>query len=133
MTDYVTDTHALVWYLTDDARLSSSARVAFTQADDGMSTIWIPGIVLVEIIYLVERARFPQVLVTQVLERVDPPRDNYALVPLDSGVIRTLQTIDRALVPEMPDRIVAASAKYLGLPLLSKDAVFSKAGLEVVW
>ena len=72
--------------------------------------------VLVEIVYLVERARFPANLVTQVLGLVDPPKDNDGIVALDAGLIRTLQTIDRNSVPEMPDRIVAASAKHLQLP-----------------
>jgi predicted nucleic acid-binding protein len=59
---------------------------------------------------------------------------DYALVPLDPGIIRALQTIERVAVPEMPDRIIAASAKYLGLPLLSKDAVFTNLpGFVIVW
>lgn len=134
MADYVTDTHALVWHLTGDARLSPVARAAFVEADNGAGTIWIPGVVLVEIVYLVEKARFPITLITQVLDLVDPPKDNYAIVPLDVGVIRALQTIDRTAVPDMPDRIVAASAKYLGLPLLTKDAALAAvSGLSVVW
>lgn len=134
MADYVTDTHALVWYLADDARLSATARAAFVESDNGRAVIWIPGVVLVEIVYLVEKARFPTNLVTQVLELVDPPKDNYGLIPLDAGLIRTLQTIDRNLVPEMPDRIVAASAMHLQLPLLSKDqAIAQVPGLSILW
>jgi len=132
--DYVTDTHALVWYLTDDARLSKAARAAFIESDNGTAVMWIPGVVLVKIVYLVERARFPATLITQVLGLVDPPKNNYAIVPLDAGLIRTLQTIDRNSVPEMPDRIVAASAKHLQLQLLSKDQAFAQVpGLSIVW
>lgn len=134
MAEYVTDTHALVWHLTDDARLSPVARAAFTDADNGAGVIWIPGVVLVEIIYLVEKARLSTTLITQVLDLVDPPAENYVIAPLDARVIRTLQTIDREIVPDMPDRIIAASAKHLGLPLLSKDRVFAAVpGLSVVW
>lgn len=134
MAEYVADTHALVWHLTNDPRLSPAARAAFTDADNGRGVIWIPGVVLVEIVYLVEKTRLPIALSAQVLDLVDPPRDNYLIVPLDAGLIRTLQTIDREVVPDMPDRIIAASAKYLGLPLLSKDlAMAGISGLSVVW
>lgn len=134
MAEYVTDTHALVWHLTDDARLSPAARAAFADADNGAGVIWIPGVVLVEIVYLVEKARLSTTLVTQVLDLVDPPRENYVIVPLDAGVIRALQRIDREIVPDMPDRIIAASAKHLGLPLLSKDPMLAAVpGLSVVW
>ncbi len=134
MANYVTDTQALIWHLTGDARLSSTARAAFIEADGGTGIIGIPGIVLVETVYLVEKARFPATLITQMLDLVDPPSVNYFMVPLDAAVIRTLQTIDRNHVPDMPDRIVAASAKHLGLPLLSKDtAIATVPGITVVW
>lgn len=35
MPDCVTDTHALVWYLTADKRLSPAARAVFEDADNG--------------------------------------------------------------------------------------------------
>ncbi len=134
MSEYVTDTHALIWHLTGDTRLSPTANAAFTSADNGTAVIWIPGVVLVEVVYLVEKLRFPASLITQMLDLVDPPSDNYAIVPLDAGVIRALQTIDRDTVPDMPDRIVAASAQYLGLPLLSKDSNLARVpGISVIW
>jgi predicted nucleic acid-binding protein len=134
MPDYVADTHALIWHLTSDSRLSPAARAAFEDADNGRGVIWIPGVVLVEVVYLVERARFPSALITQMLDLIDPPNDSYPLVPLDVGVIRALQTVDRDKVPDMPDRIVVASAKYLELPLLSKDSAFADISeVSVVW
>lgn len=134
MSEYVTDTHALIWHLTGDARLSPVARNAFVQADLGAGVIWIPGVVLVETVYLVEKARFPATLIERMLDLVDPPSDNYVIVPLDAEVIRALQTIGRDAIPDMPDRIIAASAKRLGLPLLSKDSVITAApDVSVVW
>jgi PIN domain nuclease of toxin-antitoxin system len=134
MPDYVTDTHALIWHLTKDARLSPAARAAFVEADAGASVIWIPGVVLVETVYLVEKSRFPAALIQQMLDLVDPPSENYVIVPLDAGVIRALQTIDREVVSDMPDRIVIASAKHLDLPLLSKDTAFAGVSdVTVIW
>jgi predicted nucleic acid-binding protein len=101
---YVTDTHALLWYLTADGQLSATCRDIFEAADRGEVKVWIPGISIVETIYLVERARFPAVLVTQMLDLVDPPTAGYGVALLDAGVIRSLATVDRSTVPDMPDR-----------------------------
>jgi PIN domain nuclease of toxin-antitoxin system len=134
MADYVTDTHALIWHLTRDARLSAAARSIFEDADNGLNTVWIPGIVLVESVYLVEKARFPITLITQMLGLLDPLSTNYLIAPLDVKVIRALQTIDRNVVPDMPDRIIAATARSLGYPLLSKDSnIASVPDLIVTW
>lgn len=49
--DYVTDTHALVWYFTDDQRLGNNALLAFEQTVTSGIMI-VPSIVLAEIMYI---------------------------------------------------------------------------------
>lgn len=134
MSAYVTDTHALIWHLTADAQLSPACRGIFEAADRGEATIWIPAIVLVETVYLAEKARFPSALVTQMLDLVDPPSTGYTVAPLDAGVVRSLAAINRSDVPDMPDRIVAATALKLGLPLLTRDRKIRLAlGPQAIW
>lgn len=38
---YVTDTHALFWYLTNSPRLGPQANLAFDEADQGVAQIYI--------------------------------------------------------------------------------------------
>ena len=45
---YVADTHAFIWYLTDDTKLSRIARDIFGSADKGEAVIIVPAIVLLE-------------------------------------------------------------------------------------
>ncbi|WP_404824250.1 hypothetical protein [Nostoc flagelliforme] len=33
----------------------------------------------------------------------------------------------------MPDRIIAATAKYLGLPLISRDSRMPLSGVAIIW
>ncbi len=40
MSDYVTDTHALIWYLENSPRLGSQARAAFDACDQGEARIY---------------------------------------------------------------------------------------------
>jgi len=54
--DYVTDTHALVWYFTEDARLSPKALEAFEETiQDGM--VIDPAVVLAEIMFIAKKGR----------------------------------------------------------------------------
>jgi len=41
--------------------------------------------------------------------------------------------VPRAEVPDMPDRIIAATALHLGLPLISRDRKIQLAGLQTIW
>jgi len=36
-------------------------------------------------------------------------------------------------VPDMPDRIIAATAIYLSLPLITKDDAIRSAGIITIW
>jgi hypothetical protein len=79
VTHYVTDTHALIWHLTEDERLPLTCRTIFVGADQSEVQVWIPAIVLIEVIYLVEKSRVPSNLVERMLDAVAPPQFGYAV------------------------------------------------------
>lgn len=49
---YVTDTHSLVWYLTNDKKLSARANAIFDAAEREETIIIIPAIAIAELYYL---------------------------------------------------------------------------------
>jgi PIN domain nuclease of toxin-antitoxin system len=53
--------------------------------------------------------------------------------PSTAGVVEALRQVPRDVVPDMPDRIVAATALYLGVPVISGDARIRAAKLQTVW
>jgi PIN domain nuclease of toxin-antitoxin system len=57
MSAIVSDTHSLLWYLNDSAKLSADALAAFEKAETDGQPIYVPAIVLVEIRYLVEKGK----------------------------------------------------------------------------
>ena len=84
--------------------------------------------------YLAEKKRIANTLVKMALDLLRGAGKNYWLVPLDLAVVEVLEQVPRSLVPDMPDRIIAATALCLGLPLLSRDrAMAAVEGLEVIW
>ncbi|NJR25497.1 MAG: type II toxin-antitoxin system VapC family toxin, partial [Richelia sp. CSU_2_1] len=48
-------------------------------------------------------------------------------------VVNALATIPPASVPDMPDRIIAATALHLNLPLISKDRRMPLTDLNLIW
>ncbi len=101
-------------------------------AVQGGDRIFVPTICLVEIIYLVEKGKLPATALDRVYSYLDEPDSGIELVPLDRGVAEALSRVPRNLVPDMPDRIIAATALHLGLPL-SRDGDIRTAGIELVW
>ena len=127
---YVTDTHALVWRLTDDGRLGASARRVFEQAEDGQTVIVIPAIVLAELLHI---ARGKRIALTfrETLERIEES-SNYEVAPLNLPTLRAADAIVADL--ELHDRLVLATAQLVDAPLLTKDAAIQATGLvHIVW
>jgi PIN domain nuclease of toxin-antitoxin system len=96
---YVTDSHSLYWHLTNDPKLSAVARQVFQEADAALHQILVPGIVLIEMVYLVEKGRLDVTSVAQVFALLDTIASSYAVAPRDQGTAIALRDIPRSAFP----------------------------------
>ena len=133
MPDAVTDTHALIWYLQDDPRLSTAASAFFDDCQKHGGRIWVPSICVVEIIYLAEKGRIPSNILDAFLSELSASDTVLRFADLNLPTVLALKTIPRISVPDLPDRVIAATALSLGVPLISRDALIRATGLTVVW
>ena len=133
MPDFVTDTHGLIWYLEDDPRLGPEAEAAFDACDRGELNIHVPTICLIEIVYLQEKGRIPPDLKTRLDTELRANTSGLLLAPLTAEVVNAFTRILRAAVPDMPDRIIAATALHLNLPLISRDREIRATNLTTIW
>lgn len=133
MSAIVADTHALIWYLLDAAHLSSASREAMDRATADGESIFVASISLVEVAYGVEKGKLPTTVYETIDDVVSAPDTTFVLAPLDLGVARALRQVPRGIVPDMPDRIIAATALHLRMPLVTRDARIRAAGLETIW
>lgn len=123
------DTHAAIWFLEDDRRLTAAAAGAL----DGAERVYLPSICLIEITYLVEKGRLDAAVLPRLLGELDHPLTTLALAPLDLGVVLALQDVSRLDVPDLPDRVIAATALHYGVPLVTRDRAIRASGVATIW
>jgi PIN domain nuclease of toxin-antitoxin system len=87
----------------------------------------------VELTYLVEKARLPAVARVRLIQALDDPATPCLLAPLDRLVADALGSVSRDEVPDLPDRIVTATAAALHLPLISRDAKIRASQIQTIW
>jgi len=123
---FVTDTHSLLWHMTDDPRLSLRAKKIFDK-----DYVVIPCIVFLELLYLVEKKKIVGDF-GGFLSMVSAS-ENYKAEPLCLPVIEESKRIPRDKVPDPWDRLIAATSMHLSLPLITRDENLRKIGLDVIW
>lgn len=118
-TRFVIDTHVLIWYFTGNKRLSSDLKMTIDQARHQGGRILVPTIVLAEALVVAIKGRvvfnFEQ-LYTQV--QTEP---EFRIVGFDAEIFDETLCIQK--IPEIHDRIIAATARFYGASLLTKDGV----------
>jgi len=127
---YVADTHAFLWFLTEDKRLGSKAKEIFDSCDKGEAIIVIPSIVLIEALFICERKK-ADLKFKKVLEKIQNSL-NYPVYPLDLKIVSICQELKQLNDPH--DRIVVATAKFLNAILITKDEKIRESKLvKIIW
>jgi PIN domain nuclease of toxin-antitoxin system len=129
----VADTHAVIWNLFDDKRLSPNARKFMDDAEATGNQIALSSITLAEIVYLSERSRIPVDTLAQLLLVLNQPASALIEIPFDRVIAQQLTHIARTAVPELPDRIIAATALSLSAPIISRDYAITVSGIKTIW
>jgi PIN domain nuclease of toxin-antitoxin system len=129
----VADTHAVIWYVFDDPRLSLVARQEMDGAAASGEQIAMSSISLLEMVYLVDKGRIIPAVFDGVLQALDDPNPLLLEVFCDRSIAQTMRLVDRAQVPDLPDRIIAATAVHLGVPLISRDGKIRASSINTLW
>jgi len=127
--NYVTDTHSLVWYFTEDARLSKRALQGFEGTiEEG--TIIVPAVVLAEIMYIAHKGRITLTF-DKILDKIRE-YENFDIAPLDTDILKEANKIKVDI--EMHDKLIVATALFYNAALITKDKEIRDAGLcSILW
>jgi len=121
------DTHAFLWYLAGDERLSKRAVRAIEHSQEW----WLSAASVWE---LAIKAGLGRV-------RLATPLAEYMAVKVREGLrVLSIEWPHAAAVERLPlhhrdpfDRLIVAQAQADRLPVVTKDQVFRKYGVEVIW
>jgi PIN domain nuclease of toxin-antitoxin system len=127
--DHVTDTHSIVWYFTDDPRLSRRALEVFEKTiKEG--TIIIPTVVLAEIMHIAGKGKITLTF-DETLRKIDS-YENFIVAALDLEILKVAEKIKVDL--EMHDKLIAATALYYNASLITRDPLITKSGAcTTIW
>lgn len=130
MTSYIVDTHALVWFLEKNPRLSENAKSALT---DTNAQIILPTIVLTEVIFLYAKKK-TSVNLSTVLSQV-ANSSNCIVYPLDEEVVSRIPTDIN-----IHDAIIAATGLVFkdlmgqDVAIVTKDELIRRSNLiRTIW
>ena len=129
----VADTHAILWYLYNDPRLSAAAGTVMDATIKAGDEIAISSISLVEIAYLIERNRIPLDAFDRLIAELNTPGSNLHEISVNQDVADSLRQVARSQVPEMGDRIIAATALLFGVPVISRDSKITASSIATIW
>ncbi|MGE0884774.1 MAG: type II toxin-antitoxin system VapC family toxin [Blastocatellales bacterium] len=131
----VADTHAIIWYVDSPTDLSLAATsVMDAAANDPSQRIFLSAITLIEMQYLTEKGKIKSTILPKVLAELNDPKPIIEVVPIDRKVSDCLALIPRLTVPDMPDRIIAATALLLNLSLVTTDTkIQTLSNVVTVW
>jgi PIN domain nuclease of toxin-antitoxin system len=129
----VADTHALIWLLHKDPRLSAFALNTMLAAEKAAEWIAVSSMTLIELAYLEEKGRIPVHNYAGALSLLNRIGGTLREQPVTQKVADALRLIDRKQIPEMPDRVIAATALMLGVPLITCDQKILASSVSTIW
>lgn len=117
----IADTHTLIWYLLDSPLLSALASVQFELSRENGATVGV------------SRGRIPLEAIALLEEGLGQESGLLEIVPVTYAIASAVQRIPREQVPDLPDRVIAATALHLGVPLISRDRKIQLSAVETIW
>jgi PIN domain nuclease of toxin-antitoxin system len=133
MSAVLADTHVILWHLFEPHKLSPTANAILTAAIQAAAPIYVSAITPIEVRYLVERYRLPAHYLADLLAAIDDPATVIDSLDVTIDVARATEHIPRSVVPDMPDRIIAATALARNLPLVTADSRIRSAPIQTIW
>ena len=129
----IADTHATIRYLFSDPRLGKAASAFIDDTITNGDHIGVSAISLAEMVYLIEKGRIPTNALNDLHSAISDPKAVLQHVPFDENVAMKMREVPRQELPDLPDRVIAATAKFHRVPVLSRDARIRSSTIQTIW
>lgn len=123
---FALDTHAFVWFLEGNPKLSKRAINCIVQAD---AQLLISVIAIAEILFMIDKNR--TTITSAELQNAIDLESRLTVQHLDKNIVFAAQKYARL---EIHDRLIIASAESVGAQLITADrAIRESASLATIW
>lgn len=129
----VVDTHALIWFLSRDSRLSGSAVSFLKESIAEGNQLAVSTISVIEIVYLAEKGRLAPDWPGRVFGLLQEAGTPFLEIPVDLAIARSVAALGGSGIADMPDRIIAATALRLDVPLVTRDRSITNSSVNTRW
>jgi PIN domain nuclease of toxin-antitoxin system len=128
----VTDTHPLLFHAAGKGVLGASARAHFAAAEAGHGLVYVPAAVIWEVALLARAVRVN--LRRPVRAFFDDLFSNPAFQPHDLTAAQVCDADELRFTRDPFDALIAAAARDLGLPLVTRDVAIGESGsVRTIW
>lgn len=127
------DTHAVFWYLFEPSQLSEKAISRLRETARAGETIYLSAVSIIEVCYLVEKGRLPPEGYDNFVMALHDPDEALGVLTIDEDIALAVERIPRDVVPDLPDRIIAATALAHNLPLVTRDRKIRASRITTIW
>lgn len=83
--------------------------------------------------YLIEKGRIPSNALNELQAAIADAKAVLQHIPLDQNVAMKTREVSRQDIPDLPDRVIAATAQLRGVPLLSRDGRIRSSIVQTIW
>lgn len=126
------DTHAWIWWVDQDRRLGAAAIAALDQLPVDQRP-FLSDISLWEVATLVERGRLElDVPLSEWLDAAAHPR-SVRLLPISPAIAAGIAALPGTFHRDPADRVIVATSRVMGLPLLTHDTRIIRSRLVKRW
>lgn len=127
--NYLLDTHTFLWFINDDASLSSTAKALI---EDPENTIYLSVASIWEMAIKVSLDKLE--MPSPFTDFIDEQLDKNTIILLNiktayTGIVATLPFHHR----DPFDRLIIAQSKVEDIPIIGKDAIFDDYGIKRLW
>jgi len=127
--EYVADTVAIIRHFSKAGKIGKSAGDILDGVKEGEHRLYLSVVSMVEILYLSEKKRI-NIDLDETMDLIGES-ENYDLFDLSPAIVKIAKGIT---FPEIFDRLIISTARYLDVPLITSDRAIRKSDfVETIW
>jgi len=79
------------------------------------------------------KGRLPQSAYDDLRSAMMDPEHVFREAPFTAAVVDAMRHVSRSEIPDMPDRMISATAIHLGVPVISRDSRIRASNVRTIW